>query len=363
MFCSGGSNDMASWVNFATRIQAHGLDHMYRTEVFFNHPPLMGKWATTVLYYSGLLNIPFPYFFKLPLVLFDVGLMYLIYSIRKPLDSLRDAQLAGALYALNLTAILVTAYHGNTDTYCAGLWLISAWLLTRSKDFAAGLALAAAINVKLVPVLAIPVMLAPYRDWKRCFRFLGGLSLGVIPFLPFLWSSGPQFYRNALAYKSNLELWGIEFLALYARDGGAVLGPMAARFSDFYFNHGRWVVFAAIFAVAYWARRQRKHTLAAASLVPMLFLFFAPGFGVQYTVYAAPLLAAYSPRAGIRYGTIAGVFIGLVYLAFWTGTFPASSYFNRMFPMPGPIVGFLAWLYLGVLIFRTIRDGRKRTAG
>jgi hypothetical protein len=114
---------------------------------------------------------------------------------------------AAATYAWALTPILVSSYHGNTDSVAAAAWLLSVYLATEhGADFAAGLALAAAINVKLIPLLGIPAAFAYYRSWKRATRFFDGLALGLLPFLPVVVVVGPAFYRNAIAYGSSV--WG-----------------------------------------------------------------------------------------------------------------------------------------------------------
>ena len=88
------------------------------------------------------LQVPFAIVFKLPIVCCDAfvaGLLFKLWSRRR-------GELAGwtgaALYAWALTPILVSSYHGNTDSVAAAAWLLSVYLATeRGMDFAAGLAL------------------------------------------------------------------------------------------------------------------------------------------------------------------------------------------------------------------------------
>ena len=349
-----GSNDMRTWHEFANTITGNGLLYMYQNVPGFNHPPLMGYYAASILHLSQAWGIDFYILFKLPMVMVDGALTCLIFVIRTKTKGSRDAMFAAAFYALNLTAILVSAYHGNTDTFCAAGWLLSAWLLMISHDFSAGLALAAAINVKLIPVLAIPVMLAGYTQRRRAIRFVAGLSCGVIPFVPVLWSAFDGFISNALKYNSVLEFWGFELLALQSMEGGLVLRPIATKFSLFYYENGRYMIFITIGAAAIWARYLSRHTLASAVMVPAIFLVFTPGWGAQYMIYMAPLLAAWQPTEGLRYGSLAGLFIGLTYLSFWTGGIPAFSFFITRVPMPAQLIGFLTWLYLIQLVWKTM---------
>ena len=65
----------------------------------------------------------------------------------------------------------------------------------------------AAINVKLIPILLIPPLLLSYHDWRDARKFLLGLSLGVIPFIPVLFIQPAAFYHNALTYGSMVSNW------------------------------------------------------------------------------------------------------------------------------------------------------------
>jgi hypothetical protein len=87
-----------------------------------------------------------------------------------------------------------------------------------------------------------------------------------------------------------------------------------------------------------------------------IFLFFAPGFGVQYTVMVLPLMFATRPRLANLYGLLAGLFLLVVYWGHWTGRWPPDSQFHGYFPWPSPLWGLAAWgalgLYLVVAVFR-----------
>jgi hypothetical protein len=49
---------------------------------------------------------------------------------------------------------------------------------------------------------------------------------------------------------------------------------------------------------------------------------------------------------GLLYSMVAGVFIGLCYLEFWTGTSPFRSTFNAPFPQTAVLFGVCAWAIL-----------------
>jgi Glycosyltransferase family 87 len=349
-----GSNDIFTWELFGRWIARRGLLDLYAQNPTFNHPPLPGYYSAAAIGLADGLHVPFAIVFKLPIVCCDAFAAYLLFK----LWSRRRDELIGwkgaAMYAWGLTPILVSSYHGNTDSVAAAAWLLSVYLATeRRADFAAGLALAAAINVKLIPILGIPAAFAHYRSSKRATRFLDGLALGLLPFVPVVISVGPAFYRNAIAYNSSLDLWGLPGIGLLLSKSPGLLGQLGRALATLCLSLGKPFIVFAVLASAAWSRwKSSIDPYALAALAPALFLALTPGFGIQYTQYLCPLLYAASLGDGVLWATSSGLFIGLVYLEFWTGTFPWRSVHATSFPMPSPIVGLVAWVVLVGIIPR-----------
>ena len=363
-----GTNDADSWCVFGYYINRWGMFYTMTWEKQLNHPPLPIYWAMFAyrcVTPSDLWQIEaarpplFPTIFKLPAILADVGVCWLLYQIWKKRIGGPTAMATAAGYAWCLCAILVSGYHCNTDNIYAYFCLLAAYLLQeKSAAFKGGLALGAAINVKLTPVLLIPVLLLSCRSWRDAGKFLGGLGLCVLPFAPILLSPEHRehFISNAIQYKSNPDNWGITYV-LMLLTGGPPLNIDNATLGDsplvaFFFYQGRHLLLGA---VAVWAIAGRwlfirskvdRYDLGAVTLA--LFLVLAPGFGIQYTVVVAPLLFASRPRWANAYGFIAGAFILCNYWAQWPGhDWPPNSQFRGRYPMPSPIWGLAAW---GILV-------------
>jgi hypothetical protein len=195
-----GSNDMLTWWSFATEIDQHGLAFAYDNDPRFNHPPLMGLLVSLLHALAAKTGVRFDVLFKTPELLADVGAAALIYWIWRR-RSARYAALAVALFCWNPASLLVSAYHGNTDPLCAALTLAAVLLVDSKRPLLAGLALGASINVKLIPVLLIPVLYSCVGGWRQAARFTAGLSFGVLPFVPVvlyfsLWTGSQPFYSN-----------------------------------------------------------------------------------------------------------------------------------------------------------------------
>lgn len=349
-----GSDDWRTWERFATKISDGGLFWAYAWDRDLNHPPLPALWSAAALDLSHTqvargLGASFPFIFRLPMILADAGTCVLLWRIWR---GRRDSPVAGwaaaAAFAWNLDAVLVGSFHCNTDNLCAFFALLAAYLVaSRGSFIGGGLALAASINVKLVPVLLVPVLLSLCRDRRDVRRFLAGLAVGALPFVPVIVFAGNKFARNALAYTPVSGEWGLMLL-------------LPSRAAEWYYVWGKGVLLAAVaaLAVASWRwRRWDAYRLAAITLA--LFLLLTPGFGVQYTVYVVPVLLAVDLRWGSVYGLLAGACLLVAYAGGWAGGLPLESRMQRLEP-PAPLLGLLAWGVLAAFVARTLRRALSR---
>ena len=398
-----GTNDANTFGQFGFYITRDGLIETYLHDTWLNHPPIPSYWCAaawrltmplktvydtdigdSVLDASHIRqDTPGRWFsavFKLPSLLADCATAWLLYRLWASRAGQTRALAVSAMYAWSLVAILVCGYHCNTDPIYAFLCLLCVYLLQdRRASFLGGLALAAAINVKLTPVLLIPPLLLWHQCLKSAAKFILGLAVGALPFVPVFFFAGKAFYANAIAYKSNPDNWGITYLLMrfdHPPDGLYEFVATDHPLARVYFNFGRYGVLALIGAWAVFARlRGRKgaasstlshrnglrskepaydtYTLAAVTL--SIFLFFTPGFGVQYTVMVLPLLFAIWPGMANAYGLAAGLFIGIIYWAHWPGHhWPPDSQFKGMCPWPSPLYGLVAWGLLGYFMLRAV---------
>jgi len=351
--CSVGTNDAVTFLRLGKEVHQWGLLPTYRQDVELNHPPIPSYWAAEVYRLTAAHPQAFSFVFKLPSILADVAVAWLLWRILLPHVGPRRALATAALYAWCLDAILVSGYHCNTDPIYAFLCLLCLWLIADKRwYFRAGLVLGAAVNVKLTPILLAAPLLLNCRDWKQAAKFVAGLSLGAIPFLPILLASAAVrdgFRGNALAYNSNLDKWGIGFFLLPNGPDNMLpwdYDPVHSA-GVYYYFHGRYLILALVGAWSVASRllgRWNLYEIAAVTFA--VFLIFAPGFGVQYTCMVLPLLFVIRPKLATVYGTAAGLFLLAVYFINWTGEFPLFSYFHSLFPMPSPWFGILAWATL-----------------
>ena len=359
-----GSEDIITWSRFASQIDVHGVEWMYRNVSEFNHPPLMGWWALAAARLSSFTGWAFEPCFKLLPCVADICSAVLLWRIWRARAGVGYGALAFALFALNPVSLLVSGYHGNTDSALAMLALASCYLLEcRNAPFTAGLALGGAINVKLIPVLLIPILVVRVTKWDGLVRLAAGLSVAVIPFVPALLTSWPGFRHNALEYNSSWENWGFAFFIRHA-EASSRLHAIADIVHRVFASIGRYLIVGGILAVCQLQRLTRRFdSFQLAACAFALFLVFTPGFGVQYTVVVVPALFACSLSWAVVYSLTAGAFIFGVYFLFWNVTWPLYSHFTLGFSQPVSLLGILSWALLGTFLVHQIRGGFRVSQG
>jgi hypothetical protein len=354
-----GSNDIVTWRGFAAAIGEAGLLGRYgeiQVEGFvMNHPPLAVWYAFLARETAIAVGLPFALVFKLPMIVSDIALAALLGVVggRPGRPSLSLA----AAYALSPIAILVSAYHGNTDSLCAALAFLAAALLARGRHGACGLALAAALNVKLIPLLLLPALLLQCRGGAATRRFAAGLACGLLPLLPFVWAQPLAFYHATLAHGSELNHWGVTAF-LHPAVQNANLKPLAAPLVVGLVDYGLYWLFAGIVGVAIAGRLRRWSPIELGAICFGLFLTIAPGFAIQYLIYVLPFLLVADFRRGLVYSSLGGLFAAVVYASYWTGTLPLFSRFHGGFPMPAPLLGVLAWAALVAYLLHALAPSR-----
>jgi hypothetical protein len=362
-YFSIGTNDALSWFEYQQKISDIGLFKFYLTEPLMNHPPLPALWSVLAGKLAGApANLwDFAFVFKIPMMLADVLGVIILYRIYLARHGELGALLAGLAMAWNPTAMLISAHHGNTDNIMAVACLLAFYLLVDKKSyFWGGLALAAAINVKIFPVLLIPAAFALCYHRRDALKVFGGLGLGALPFMPPLLIIGPSFISNVLGYNSYIGRWGISYWLLEMQESPKY-ASFSAQASTALNQYGRYLILALLVGLAAYAWRSRRFNgYTVATLSVCLFFIITGGFGVQYLVWPIPLFLAANWRAGVLYSCLSGIGLGSTYFALWQGSIPIVTHFFYSFnamQQPGPFFLLLAWWTMICYVARTLKSG------
>jgi hypothetical protein len=341
-----GTNDVTSWRQFGKSIATDGLAATYRNIQLYNHPPLMGLYGMQAWRLSGGDLWTFAHLLKLPGLVGEALILWALWRFASPK--------ASAAYACLPAAILVSAFHGNTDCLYAALVLMAVIAFDRQLYCLAGLLLAAALNVKLIPLVLLPLVFIGSPNRRALLRLTTGLALGATPFVVAALAAGHAMYRNMVLYNSLADNWGL-LLILRAGVHIHVVDKFVAILKNAYRPAGRYFVLAAITSVALQSKFRGSRLMAEqAALGAALFLLLTPGFGVQYVIFVAPLLCLVNVPAALRWGWVSGLCIGLAYWSFRIpGTHLASNHWTNL-PVQAWVVGLVAWAILLHFVWRNL---------
>ena len=355
LLVTAGTNDIFAWERFGREIAAGGVLEEYQRRVVFNHPPLMGLWGRTAVWIADHTIMPFRITFKLLPLAADVLGLWLIYALAKKHGGDLHAWRAAAVFSTSLLSIVVTSYHGNTDSVCGVLTLAAVALMADGRrPFVAGVAFAAALNVKLIPLAVLPAVALLLPDLRTMVRFGAGLALGLTPFLPpviFVWEA---FYGNVIAYQPRTPWWGIHFLLSWGFDLPGI-GSWLRFIDDEYGTNARYVIMAASLGLGVWGRWSKRSAIEVAALALATFLFLTPGIGIQYMVILVPVLVITDLRRAAIWGLVAGFFGSSLYVHFQRGGFPFRSRMRMLTPAPIKFLALVVWLVLLEFMWSRLR--------
>lgn len=213
----------------------------------------------------------------------------------------RHSLLAPAVVLIAPASIFVSGFHGNTDPTMLMLIALSLWLLVLGNRHAlAGVALALAASIKLVPIILVPVILAflarkPQGSWQfgPAARFLAAFTVTfVVAFIPPVLAGSPRYLRNVFGYTPAGGGWGITgILGELSLTPEGALRHGVIEAADLYHGLGKWLILIIIGALAMACLRSGisiEKLPAAIHLSLSIFLCLSPGFGVQYLSWLIP---------------------------------------------------------------------------
>jgi hypothetical protein len=346
-----GSADAHVWSQHAAYILLHGLASAYQAPAgynMYNHPPVMGWLSALWSSLSGGDLLKFTRWLKVPGLIGELVAIALLWRFGSPV--------AAAIYALSPVAILISGFHGNTDAFCAVFVLAGTIAADRQHWFTAGAFFAAAINVKLVPLLFVPILLlaAPRRALPK---LAAGLALVVIPFIPpALGGAAAGMRSHLLGYIPVSDLWGVMAFLIPA-NGKPRLAALHSA-GSWYAANGRFVVLAAIVIFAAWARLQNAPRVSQRVAVgSALWLILTPGSGIHYLIYPVALLCLVNRSYAVFWSATAGA---VLMVSYWGGlentAHPLTSWANFTNSGPGVPLGIVAWVVLVLFVHRTFES-------
>ena len=313
-----GSNDVPNFFEFAQGVRDFGPIGIYGHQfvegahVFpvYNHPPLIGWLLATINWLTDHTALSFQFLIRVPASLADIVTTVLVFELVRIRRSLNDATASAVMVACSPALIIVSGYHGNTDPVFIMFTFVSFYLLVQNRSaFLAGLAFALAMSVKIVPIVALPVLLlvAARSGRRRLVHFLVGNTVVLaILWLPVFVQRWTPFKNDVLGFKGYTGQWGlVEFatLAHFSRHSVQTLQ-----------NSGRsllLVLAAGIPLLVAW--RRKDATIPAFGLSLVLVLLLSTATAGRYTVWAVAAAFLINFWAAAIYDIASGVLLLVVY--------------------------------------------------
>lgn len=348
-----GSNDTSIWNDHAKHILKFGVAGTYRNfqaPPQFNHPPPMALYAAQARLWAHGNLLDFGRLIKLPGLFGEALAMWALWRFA--------GRRAFAVYAMLPVAILISGYHGNTDCLYAALVLVAVIAFDREKYFLAGVLFGLALNVKLLPLIVIPLAFLAVSSWRQLWKLAAGLTIPLLTFVPPALTAGHAMFHNMLQYDSRPENWGVMAI-LNAGMKSQMWGGLSEFALAKWIATGRYRLILAMVGIVLLSMLRRKMSLSEqATLMVAVFFLVAPGFAVQYLIFIAPLLCLVDWKIGAWWGWTAGLFAGVVYLSYVVSWTPLRSEFWGFYPFPANVLSILP---CGVLVYFIVARLRLRT--
>ncbi len=363
-----GTNDVLFWEADIRKIQSDGGLALYRDGAVpalgekrygvehFNQPPFMVHAFRAGGVAAAVSGIPFRVWLRITSAVADVGILLLIWGM---LGSQKPLPLSRLLpVALSPVLILVSGFHGNTDSVMIFFLLLSIFLIERGRSgWEAGAAFGMAANIKVVPLIFAPVILM-YLPAKRRVGFaVSAAGIWLAGSMPYLAQDPRQVIRSVFGYNSVSGFWGFSAMAALISDDSLKA----------YRTFGKPLALAAVlvasFGIQVWAGRASIFMRCA--FIAFLFLFVLSGFGVQYLVWLVPWTAAFPWKKVRWHYALSSVFLCAYYGVWSRGRWYIA---NTLEATPHPpregLVAILAaacWVSVGAMVVVCGRAPRRAT--
>ena len=361
-----GTNDVLFWEGDLAKIRADGGMALYRdgAQIFlhgvlvrtepFNQPPFMIHIRRLAGAVADLSGLPLGFWVRVASSLADIGSLVLVWKILTA-SGLSVRPLALLLIAISPVSIMVSGFHGNTDPVMMFFVLLSMFLIESGRPaWLAGAALGMAMNIKIVPIIFIPVFLLYLPGIRRWigFTLAAGMTFAAGS-LPYLFQDPLLIMHRVFGYNSMSAVWGISQLIYLLLPEG----PFAA-----YRVVGKMLAFSIILLASFGMNRgnQKPALFLQCGCIAFLFLFWTPGFGVQYLAWLVPWGAALAGWRMVFFYTSSGIYLCGFYTV-WSRGFPwfLANLMDNHVPLWEKAfvlsLDTVCWISIGVIAFAYCR--------
>jgi hypothetical protein len=349
-----GTLDIVYWQQFLATIRREGDTRIY--EGIFNHPPFMMHVLRVIGSVADHTGLPFPFCFRLPAILADAGAVWLVWKIIGRARPGAGQVVAVLGMALAPVSVAISGYHGNTDAVMACFVVLAVLLRDTSAAWAAGIAFGMAMNIKIVPVIFAPAFLLYRYELRKSIVFAGAAAATLaLASMPYLLEDPWIIAQRVFGYQGPWGTWGIpmllrlgaehlQFQAVYSETWSEVPGlielyTLTVAAGHAYAQWTKYLLLGGLALLALWMNRaaRRPPLFLQCAVTAFLFVFFAPGFGMQYLAWLVPWAVAAGPLAALLFYAASGAYSYWLY----TSNLQGSSTLEQL--------AVVCWLSAGIV--------------
>ena len=322
-----GTNDSVTFYAFARSLSDHGLKWTYERGVewlpkgpIFNHPPMTASFLEFIRSLSQSEAVQangfsFPFLLRLPGIIADLIVVLVTIAICRRHQLQINPWFIGVL-ALSPVSLMVSGYHGNTDSVMVMFLFLAGVSCMTNRPWLCGLLFALSCQVKIIPLLFLPVFFCFWLHRRSVVAFLLPLiGASIVMWWEPLIGFPALFVKNVLSYGSYWGLWGITY---WLRSTGAdIFSSTWLNFSTFQTLLAttlKLLIVGGLCLIA-WRRRMvnERGLLESIALGWIVFFVFSPGVCAQYLVWPAPFLLFLSRRLFVVVTATSALFLFFFY--------------------------------------------------
>ena len=364
---TAGSLDVAGFTDHLVKIREFGgIGAYHNVGKFgnpFNHPPFMIHVISAMGYMADRTGLPFSFWLRLPATLADIGSLLLVWKILERSRQLRLEPKTLLLMVLCPASIMISGYHGNTDAVMILFLLAAVYIIdTTDRGWLAGVAFGMALNIKVAPLIFIPVMFFYLGSLKQRLHFFGAaFMVFLVGSMPYIVQDPGVISRIVFGYGSLYGNWGWTWFAklwthvpVAADDNSYRPEGVHATIATV----GKYLMLVVILVLSWRMNRSRPKPPLFFQYGVIGFIFFAltPGFGAQYFAWVVPFVVALGFWPTVLFYITSGVYLLMDYGCF---AYASNQYSFCADKRPLFYVGVVCW-YSVFAILMFYRGALKR---
>jgi hypothetical protein len=237
-FKTFGTTDVLMFYQFAYALTQHDLAWLYQHSIYFNHPPLTAYYLRLIFFLDHQAGfrengLTFPLLLRLPGIVADFVTLLVLFRASKSEGTIHLSTWVLALFALSPVSVMITGFHGNTDSVMVMFLVLASWMCCNDRPLLCGLFFALSCQIKVISVLFFPILFFFWQARRVSLAFVLAFASTWLALL----FDGLKFpillFRNVFSYGGYWGSWGITYLLRLTRWGpfngtGAFHLPFAA---------------------------------------------------------------------------------------------------------------------------------------